>query len=117
FAGMEAGNALADVLFGHVNPSGHLPTTFPCQLSDSPASAFYPGANGVVRYGEGLLLGYRHYDRRGPEPRFCFGHGLSYSTFSFANLQVSGRTVCVDITNEGPRAGAEVVQLYLRDNS
>src|SRR5579864_6620026 len=117
FAGMEAGNALADVLFGDVNPSGRLPTTFPRHLSDTPASAYYPGADGVVRYGEGLLVGYRHYDRRGVEPRFCFGHGLSYSRFTYGNLQVSGTTVSVEVTNEGPRAGAEVVQLYVCDVS
>lgn len=117
FAGMEAGNALADVLFGDVNPSGRLPTSFPRQLSDSPAQAFYPGSDGVVRYGEGLLVGYRHYDRRGVEPRFGFGHGLSYSTFTYANLRVEGATVSLEVTNQGPRVGAEVVQLYLRDLS
>ena len=117
FAGMEAGNALADVLFGDVNPSGRLPTTFPVRLSETPAYEWYPGDNGVVRYGEGLLVGYRHYDRRGVEPRFCFGHGLSYSTFVYRNLRVDGDTVSVDITNQGPRPGAEVVQLYVRDLS
>jgi beta-glucosidase len=120
FPGMEGGNALADVLFGDVNPSGRLPTTFPRRLQDSPASGHYPGENGVVRYGEGLLVGYRHYDKHHVEPRFCFGHGLSYTQFEYANLHASrgadgSVSVSVDVSNVGERAGAEVVQVYLWD--
>jgi beta-glucosidase len=119
FPGMEGGNAVADVLFGDVNPSGRLPTTFPRRLSDSPASPHYPGSDGVVRYGEGLLVGYRHYDKRGVEPRFCFGHGLSYTRFSYAGLRAEtlddGIRLSVEVTNVGERAGAEVVQVYVRD--
>src|SRR5262249_47547659 len=105
--------------FGDVNPSGRLPTTFPIRLSDSPAYPYYPGSDGVVRYGEGLLVGYRHYDKRGVEPRFCFGHGLSYTRFAYSDLRAVGHGAGVDIavavTNVGGRAGAEVVQLYVRD--
>jgi beta-glucosidase len=119
FPGMEGGNALADVLFGDVNPSGRLPTTFPRRLADSPATPFYPGDNGVVRYGEGLLIGYRHYDKRHVEPRFCFGHGLSYTRFEFSGLSLSplgdSLRLTLAVRNTGPRRGAEVVQVYVRD--
>jgi beta-glucosidase len=119
FPGMEGGNALADVLFGSVNPSGRLPTTFPRRLEDCPAYAYYPGENGIVRYAEGLLVGYRHYDRAEIAPRFCFGHGLSYTRFEYTNLvptsAVSGARVTVDVTNVDDRAGQEVVQVYVRD--
>jgi beta-glucosidase len=119
FPGMEGGNAVADILFGDVNPSGRLPTTFPRRLEDSPAFPFYPGENGVVRYGEGLLIGYRHYDKHNVEPRFCFGHGLSYTRFDYADLRlepgVDGVRLTVDVTNTGDRAGADVVQVYVRD--
>jgi beta-glucosidase len=119
FPGMEGGNALADVLFGDADPSGRLPTTFPRRIEDSPAYANYPGQDGVVGYREGLLVGYRHYDRAGIEPRFCFGHGLSYTRFAYANLQLQPRDdqhvhVAVDVTNVGERRGSEVVQVYVR---
>lgn len=119
FPGMEGGNALTEVLFGDVNPSGRLPTTFPVRLEDCPAYPYYPGQNGVVRYAEGLLVGYRHYDRREIAPRFCFGHGLSYTRFEYANLVASSdgaaAQVAVDVTNVGDRAGQEVVQVYVRN--
>ncbi|MDQ3809761.1 MAG: glycoside hydrolase family 3 C-terminal domain-containing protein [Chloroflexota bacterium] len=120
FPGMEGGNALADVLFGDVDPSGRLPTTFPRRLDDSPAYPYYPGQNGVVRYQEGLLVGYRHYDKASIEPRFCFGHGLSYTHFEYFNLRVQLRDgphvhVAVDLANVGARHGVEVVQVYVRD--
>jgi beta-glucosidase len=118
FPGMEGGNALADVLFGDVDPSGRLPTTFPVRVEDTPAFAHYPGVNGVVQYDEGLLVGYRHYDKAGVAPRFGFGHGLSYTRFEYGHLRVSGHgpfQVSVDITNVGPRRGCEVVQLYVRN--
>src|SRR5262249_22041684 len=109
FPGMEGGSAVADVLFGDVNPSGRLPTTFPMRLSDSPAYGYYPGENGVVRYGEGLLVGYRYYDKRGVAPRFCFGHGLSYTRFAYSDLRAAGHDagirIEVDVTNVGERAG------------
>ena len=119
----EQGNALADILFGDVNPSGKLPTTFPVKLEDNPAYTNYPGENGRVRYGEGIFVGYRYYEKKGITPRFPFGHGLSYTTFKYSNLRLSAEsitvsaslTVEVDVTNSGKRAGKEVVQLYVRD--
>jgi beta-glucosidase len=119
FPGMEGGNALADILFGDVNPSGRLPTTFPRRLEDSPAFSHYPGENGVVRYAEKLLVGYRHYDKRNIAPRFCFGHGLSYTSFAYRNLRLEshadGLRASVEVSNTGERNGAEVVQVYVRD--
>ncbi len=119
FPGMEGGNALADVLFGDVDPSGRLPTTFPVRVEDTPAFTHYPGVNGVVRYDEGLLVGYRHYDKADVAPRFCFGHGLSYTRFEYGQLSVSAHgpvRVSVEINNVGPRRGCEeVVQLYVRN--
>jgi beta-glucosidase len=126
YPGMEGGNAIAAVLFGDVNPSGRLPMTFPRKLSDSPAHALgaYPGKDGVVRYEEGLLVGYRWFDAKGVDPLFPFGHGLSYTSFEYANPQVTQprpaspagakppvAIVQVDVKNTGSRAGAEVVEL------
>ena len=119
----EQGNALADVLFGDVNPSGKLPTTFPVRLQDNPAYTNYPGENGKVRYGEGIFVGYRYYDKKEIKPRFPFGHGLSYTTFKYSNLRLSAKSitpnelleVTMDITNTGNVTGKEIVQLYVRD--
>jgi len=123
YAGQEQGNALADVLFGDVNPSGKLPTTFPVRLQDNPAYINYPGENGHVRYGEGIFVGYRYYDKKELEPLFPFGHGLSYTTFVYSNLKLSAEklteadtlTVSVDVTNTGALTGKEVAQVYVRD--
>jgi beta-glucosidase len=119
FAGQECGTALADVLVGAVDASGRLPTTFPRRLQDTPAFENYPGSEGVVRYAEGLFVGYRYYDRHHLEPRFCFGHGLSYTTFAYGALRtdVHGDAVelAIDVTNTGSRPGLEVVQVYVRD--
>jgi len=119
----EQGNALADVLFGDVNPSGKLPTTFPVRLEDNPAYINYPGENGKVKYGEGIFVGYRYYDKKNLAPLFPFGHGLSYTSFEYSNLRLSKKsinptetlTVKVDVTNTGKVAGKEVVQLYVHD--
>ena len=123
YNGQEQGNALADVLFGDVNPSGKLPTTFPVRLEDNPAYINYPGENGKVRYGEGIFVGYRYYDIKKLAPLFPFGHGLAYTSFEYSNLRLSAKsltpdktlTVKVDITNTGKVAGKEIVQLYVRD--
>ncbi|MDW8147943.1 MAG: glycoside hydrolase family 3 C-terminal domain-containing protein [Roseiflexaceae bacterium] len=123
YPGQECGNAIAAVLFGDVNPSGKLPQTFPVRLEDNPAYINYPGENGRVRYGEGIFVGYRYYEKKKVAPLFPFGFGLSYTTFRYDNLRLSADvlapndqlTVQVDITNTGQVAGQEVVQLYVRD--
>jgi len=122
YLGQEAGNGLADVLTGAVDASGRLPTTFAHRLEDIPAMLNYPGENGEVLYGEGLFIGYRAFDKTKTEPLYPFGFGLSYTTFEYSDLQVTPRalsggnlTVKVAVRNSGQRAGAEVVQLYLRD--
>jgi beta-glucosidase len=111
---------VASLLFGEVNPSGKLPITFPRRDQDVPANTpeQYPGVDGVARHTEGVFVGYRHYDARGIEPLFPFGHGLSYTTFRMSRLKAQpasdGRvTVTVRVTNNGRRAGAEVVQVYV----
>jgi len=119
----EQGNALADILFGDVNPSGKLPTTFPVRLEDNPAYINYPGENGKVRYGEGIFVGYRYYDKKNVAPLFPFGHGLSYTKFKYGNLRLSAESITpnqelkvkVDVTNTGKITGKEIVQLYVRD--
>lgn len=119
----EQGNALADILFGDENPSGKLPTTFPVRLEDNPAYINYPGENGKVRYGEGIFVGYRYYDKKNIAPLFPFGHGLSYTTFKYSKLKLSADSITpndtlkvkVDVTNTGKVAGKEIVQLYVRD--
>jgi beta-glucosidase len=120
FPGQEFGNALADILFGDVNPSGKMPTTVPFRLEDTPAFTCYPGENNRVLYGEDLFAGYRWYDKRDIRPRVPFGHGLSYTTFDYGEIEVpetvrQGETVTVTIpvTNSGDRQGMETVQLYL----
>lgn len=123
YPGQECGNAIADVLFGDVTPSGKLTQTFPVRLEDNPTSINYPGENGRVYYGEGLFVGYRYYEKKDIAPLFPFGFGLSYTTFNYSNLHLSSAqigpddtlSVMVDVTNTGQRAGKEAVQLYIRD--
>jgi len=113
YGGQDAGTALADVLFGDVSPSGRLPTSIPRRLEDTPSYLTYPGENGKVHYGEQLFVGYRYYDKRRIDPLFPFGHGLSYTTFEYANLRMNGDSfapgdlmeVKVDVTNAGARSG------------
>ncbi len=116
YPGMEGGHAIANVLFGEVNPSGKLPCTFPKRLEDSPAHALgaYPGTNGTVRYVEGRLVGYRWFDAKGIEPLFPFGHGLSYTRFEYSGLKAATNRVEFTLKNVGPRAGAEVAQVYIK---
>ncbi|SDT44151.1 beta-glucosidase [Mucilaginibacter mallensis] len=123
FNGSEAGNALADVLKGIVNPSGRLPFTFPVSLGDSPAAALntYPGKHLTADYKEGILVGYRWYDTKNIEPLYCFGYGLSYTHFTYTDLAINKKayksgdkiTVSLKIKNTGAVAGKEVVQLYI----
>jgi beta-glucosidase len=126
YPGEEGGRAIADVLLGTVNPSGRLPVTFPARWEDSPAYGNFPGKDGVVNYAEGLLVGYRHFDTKKIAPLFPFGYGLSYTTFAFGGLKIEAAdassvspdvAVSLDVKNAGTRAGAEVVQLYVRDES
>ncbi len=123
YPGQECGDAIADVLFGDVNPSGRLPLTFPARLEDNPTFLAYPGENGRVRYAEGLFVGYRYYDAKRVTPLFPFGFGLSYTRFEYGEAVADRErlapgdavTVRLDVTNGGDRAGAEVVQVYVRD--
>ena len=144
YPGQEGGTAIGEVLFGKHNPEGKLPVSFDHSWDENPSAAWYypikgadtslhvtePGVNpvdyiiGHVKYGDGLLVGYRYWTTTGKHPLFPFGFGLSYTTFSFSNLHVqptatSGSTVSVtlDVTNTGSVAGAEVAQLYVSDPS
>jgi beta-glucosidase len=121
YPGQEGGHALADILFGDVNPSGKLTVTLPKRLEDNPAFINYPGWQDV-HYGEGIFVGYRYYDTKDVEPQFPFGHGLSYTHFTYRDLvlptEVTRGEVCeisVTVENTGDVAGQEVVQLYIQD--
>jgi beta-glucosidase len=123
--GQAGGGAVADVLFGVVNPSGRLAESIPLRLEDTPAFLTFPGEAGHVRYGEGLFVGYRDYDARDAAVSFPFGHGLSYTTFEFSGLSVSGTDAGTDagsdagidvrltVANTGDRDGRGVVQVYV----
>ncbi len=121
--GQAGGVAIADVLFGKINPSGKLAETFPLKLEDTPAYINWPGGAGKVHYGEGLFIGYRYYDYKTVPVQFPFGFGLSYTTFEYSNIKVSKKTfkdvegvsVSVDVTNTGKVAGKETVQVYVHD--
>ena len=91
FGGQEMADAIVDVLTGEAEPAGRLPTTFPVRLEHNPSFGNFPGENGEIRYGEGLLVGYRWYDARGLPTRFPFGHGLSYTTFAIGAPAVVDR--------------------------
>ncbi|WP_218040501.1 glycoside hydrolase family 3 C-terminal domain-containing protein [Actinomadura sp. WMMB 499] len=122
-AGQAGGGAVADLLFGRANPCGRLAETVPTRLQDNPSYLDFPGADGIVSYGERLYVGYRYYDARDMDVAYPFGHGLSYTTFSYSDLDAtvegSGDDVAVrlrlTVTNTGPMAGKEVVQVYVRD--
>ena len=121
--GQAGGAALADVLFGDVNPCGKLAETFPLAQKDIAADANFPGAARQVQYREGLYVGYRYFDSAAVEVLFPFGFGLSYTTFEYSNVRLRQNQVAPDervrvtiaITNTGTRAGKEVVQLYSHD--
>ena len=115
--GQAGGGAIADVLFGTVNPSGRLAETIPLRLQDHPSYLGFPGEHGHVRYGEGLFVGYRGFDAREQEVAYPFGFGLSYTTFGYgqatATATADGIKVRVPVTNTGDRDGREVVQVYV----
>ena len=122
-AGEQAGAAAVDLLFGRCEPCGHLPETWPLRLQDNPSYLNFPGEDGVVTYAEGVFVGYRYYDKKEMAVAFPFGHGLSYTGFSYSELRVDRDrltdrdtlTVSVDVSNIGPRPGKACVQLYVRD--
>lgn len=126
YIGSQMGHALADVLFGKVNPSGKLPFTFPAKLEDNGAHALnaYDPADLSVEYKEGIYVGYRWAEKQNIKPLFAFGHGLSYTDFTYGDAECakasvkagSNVTVSVDVTNSGKVAGKEVVQLYIGDD-
>lgn len=121
--GQAGGSAIADILFGVANPSGKLAETYPLRLEDNPSQRYFPGGPCTVEYRESLFVGYRYYDSAQHAVLFPFGHGLSYSRFEYSDLQLSQQridehealTVSIRIANIGAVAGAEVVQLYVRD--
>jgi beta-glucosidase len=123
YPGQAGGQAIAEVLTGKVNPSGHLPITFPVDLAQTPRPELSGlgepwGTSTTIRYNEGAEVGYRWYAKTGARPLFAFGHGLSYSSFNYSDLKVAGgQTISASftVTNSGQRAGADVPQLYLTD--
>src|SRR5216684_3028041 len=124
YPGQEGGTALAEILFGEVNPSGHLPVSFERRWEDNPVHDYYYPRAGAKRvlYKEGVFVGYRGYEHNGKKPLFPFGYGLSYTSFTYDNLSiVTGTTkawsteVAFDVTNTGKREGAEVAQVYVSD--
>lgn len=120
--GQATGSAAADVLYGHVNPSGKLAETFPVSLEQTPSYLNFPGGKKEVFYGEGIFVGYRYYEAKKETPLFPFGHGLSYTTFAYEQIRIDKSsmkdtdtaTVIVTVRNTGSRAGKEVVQLYVK---
>ena len=123
YSGQASGSALGEILFGLVNPSGKTAETFPIQLEDTPAHATYPGNGYAAWYAEGIMVGYRYYDTYQKEVLFPFGHGLSYTTYVYSDLQISPQsagekdrvTICFKVKNTGKIQGKETVQLYIRD--
>jgi beta-glucosidase len=124
-SGQAAGSAVADLLLGVANPSGRLAETLPRRLQDNPSYLNFPGEAGHVRYGEGVFVGYRGYDKADLDVSYPFGHGLSYTTFSYTDLHITvagsvatgdlSITITCMITNAGDRRGQEVIQLYVSD--
>src|SRR5436305_4456714 len=124
YAGQEGGTALAELLFGDVDPSRRVPVSFERRWEDNPVHESYypqPGTNRIV-YKEGIFVGYRGYEHKGTKPLFPFGYGLSYTTFKYSNLEIKPASgdgayhVSLDVTNTGSREGTEVVQIYVGDS-
>lgn len=116
YPGMEGGTALAKILLGQINPSGKLPMTFPKTLADVPAErlGMYSNDSLTMYYTDDIYVGYRYFDTYKVEPQFAFGHGLSYTSFAYSNLKVNGNAVTFTVKNTGKVAGAEVAQLYVK---
>lgn len=117
--GQAGGPAVADLLLGHACPSGKLAETFPRSIDDVGATPNFPGGTATVAYAESIWVGYRYHDASGRAPLFPFGHGLSYTTFGYSDLQVGVEgevaTVSFTVTNSGDRTGTEIAQVYVRD--
>ncbi|TDP91206.1 beta-glucosidase [Halanaerobium saccharolyticum] len=121
--GQAGGGAAADILFGHVNPSGKLAETFPQKLSDNPSYLFFPGEKDKVEYREGIFVGYRYYDSKEIEPLFPFGYGLSYTDFEYSDLKIKKNEITdqetlnlsLKVKNTGDIYGKEIIQLYVSD--
>jgi beta-glucosidase len=118
YTGQESGTAIAEIIFGAVNPSGKLPASFEKHWGDSAADANYPGSDGNVFYKEGIFVGYRGFDRSDVKPLFPFGYGLSYTTFAYDGLRVEkdgpNYHVRFSVKNTGARVGAEVAEVYVQ---
>lgn len=122
YGGNEVGNAIGDVLFGEVNPSGKLPLTIPRRLEDNPAFLNFGSENGRTLYGEDVYVGYRFYEKSKVAPLFPFGHGLSYTTFELGGFHVLDTAngtidVSLDISNTGALAGSGVAQIYVNQRT
>jgi len=123
YPGEQGGKALAQILFGKVNPSGKLPFTIMKKWEDHPASKTYPGEKTLAKYSEGIFVGYRHFDKYDIEPLYEFGYGLSYTTFEYSDMKLSSEKISqndileisLTVTNTGKIDGDEVVQLYISD--
>ncbi|RSL42202.1 hypothetical protein CEP53_012323 [Fusarium sp. AF-6] len=121
FGGQETGHGLTDIIFGKQNPSGRLSITFPKSIKHTPAYLTFAKADYDIMYGEGVFIGHRYYEMLDQDPLFWFGYGLSYSTFTYKDLEVpkeipvgkdGSMTISLTVTNNGPYDGAEVIQVY-----
>ena len=129
YPGQNGGQALAEILFGDVNPSGKLPVTFEKRIEDNPAYATFPKAINthpdVIAYSEGIFVGYRGYEKNGTKPLFPFGFGLSYTSFQYSGITITPAVfdgtqpvkVSFTVTNTGKRAGAEIAELYVGEKN
>lgn len=121
FPGQEGGKAVADILVGKINPSGKLPYTIPQKWEDCSAYPYYPGSGGKIFYGDGLFIGYRHFDKYNIQPLFHFGYGLSYTQFKLSGINVNAAdskiNVSLTVSNIGNKEGSEVVQVYVSDKT
>lgn len=124
FGGQETGHGLADIIFGKQNPSGRLSITFPKSIKHTPAYLTFSKADYDIVYGEGVFIGHRYYEMVDQDPLFWFGYGLSYSNFTYKDLEMpkqipggkdGSMEVSLTVTNDGPYDGAEVIQVYVQD--
>ncbi len=123
YPGEQGGKALAQILFGEINPSGKLPFTIMKKWEDHAAAKTYPGTKEIANYSEGIFMGYRHFDKENIEPLYPFGYGLSYTTFNYSGIKLSSSIMSRDgsidvsftVTNSGNVDGDEVVQMYISD--